>query len=377
MAQEHFIDPARLLTKFKFSQLTGGVMLIKAQLNNLPDTLNFILDTGSGGISLDSTTCSYLKIAHEPSGKTISGIAGVKKVDFVKNRDLILPGLAVKSLDFYVNDYEILTSVYGEKIDGIIGYSFLSKYLVKVNNDSLTVEVYQPGEIRYPRGGHLLHPTFTTLPIQRINIQDARAVNANFYFDTGAGLNFLLNKEFVSDSAFLLKSRRPVYTQAEGLGGKKEMQLTIIREIKFGPYTFRRVPTHLFDDDYNVTSYPFLGGLIGMDLLRRFNIILNYPKKEIHLIPNSHFKEAFDYAYTGMSIYNIDKKIIADDIVPGSPADKAGFLKNDIIISINNNLSNNLAVYKNLFQAASEKIKVIVLRNGEPVMLTFKAGRIH
>ena len=29
-------------------------MLIRAQLNDIPDSLNFILDTGSGGISLDS-----------------------------------------------------------------------------------------------------------------------------------------------------------------------------------------------------------------------------------------------------------------------------------------------------------------------------------
>jgi hypothetical protein len=33
MAQEQFIEkPAQLLTRFRFTQLTGGVMLIKARL---------------------------------------------------------------------------------------------------------------------------------------------------------------------------------------------------------------------------------------------------------------------------------------------------------------------------------------------------------
>ena len=48
--------PARFITSFHFKQLNGGVILVKAQFDNLSDTFNFILDTGSGGISLDSTT---------------------------------------------------------------------------------------------------------------------------------------------------------------------------------------------------------------------------------------------------------------------------------------------------------------------------------
>ncbi len=31
------------------------------------------------------------------------------------------------SLNFHVSDYDILSSVYGDSIDGIIGYSFFSQ----------------------------------------------------------------------------------------------------------------------------------------------------------------------------------------------------------------------------------------------------------
>ncbi|MEJ7822875.1 MAG: aspartyl protease family protein, partial [Chitinophagaceae bacterium] len=352
IAQEQFIEkPAKLITKFPFKQLTGGVILIKARLNDIPDTLHFILDTGSGGISLDTNTCEELKIPHSPSGRTINGIAGIKEVDFAKNNDLVLPGLRIKGLDFYVNDYEILTNVYGEKIDGIIGYSFFSKYIVKVNFDSTTIEVFEPGSIRYPSGGYLLRPLFTALPIQSLRIKDSRTINANFYIDTGAGLSFLLSKDFIDDSTILLKKRVPVTVEAQGLGGKKRMTVTIIKEVKIGPYIFRRVPTHIMDDEYNATSYPYIGGLIGNDILRRFNMIFNYKKREIHLLPNSHYREEFDYSYTGMSIYNIEGKIIIDDIVPGSPAFKAGFQKDDVIMSVDKNFSNDINQYKNILQS--------------------------
>ncbi len=38
-----------------------------------------------------------------------------REVDYAKNNSLIFPGLQVDSLDFYINDYDILSSVYGRK----------------------------------------------------------------------------------------------------------------------------------------------------------------------------------------------------------------------------------------------------------------------
>ena len=72
-AQEEFIPPpAKLIAKFPFKLLTGGIITLKARLSNFPDTLNFILDTGSGGISLDSSTASYLKVQTTLSDRTIA-----------------------------------------------------------------------------------------------------------------------------------------------------------------------------------------------------------------------------------------------------------------------------------------------------------------
>ena len=377
VAQEQFIEkPTKFITKFPFRQLSGGVMLVQAKFNDDTTLLNFILDTGSGGISLDSATCAEFKIPHVPSGKTINGIAGIKEVDFAKNNTLVIGDIKIKNLDFYINDYGILSNVYGQKIDGIIGYSFFSRYIVKVNFDSLKVEVFEPGSIRYPSGGYLLHPLFTTLPIQGLTIKDQRTVEANFYLDTGAGLSFLLSKDFVEDSVFIKKKRKFLPIQTQGLGGKKRMMISMIKEVKMGPYRFRRVPTYILDDEFNATSYPFLGGLLGNDILKKFNIIFNYRKREIHLLPNSHYTDEFDYSYTGMSLFYVDGKVIIDDIIEGSPADKAKFKKDDVLMSVNNNFSNDINQYKDILQSANEKIRVLIMRNNEPFIIDFRVGRI-
>ncbi|HMC99258.1 MAG TPA: aspartyl protease family protein, partial [Ferruginibacter sp.] len=336
---------------------------------NIPDTLNFILDTGSGGISLDSSTCIEFKVALKPTDTTITGIGGIRKVPFAFDQQLHLPGLTVKHLNFHVNDYDVLSSVYGDKVDGIIGYSFFNRYIVKLDFDSNMVEVYTPGKIEYPRDGTTLHPVFTALPIQWLQMKDRKKASFNYYFDTGAGLCFLLSDQYVRDSGIILSRRKPVVTGAEGMGGKLQMRLTVVKELKVGPYRFRKVPTYLYNDDYNVTSYPFVGGLIGNDLLRRFNMILNYQAREIHLTPNSHFNDAFDYAYTGLGIYYVNGKIIIEDIIPGSPADIARLKVGDEIFSVGTNFSHNIQIYKNILQTPNEDIKVIVYRDGKTVLV--------
>ncbi len=368
---------AQFITKFPFKQFSGGVIVIQARFANMPDTLNFILDTGSGGISLDSATCAEFNIPLTPTDTTITGIGGIRKVSFSFDQTLGLPGLKVEHLNFHVNDYEVLSSVYGEKVDGIIGYSFFSRYIVKINFDSSQLEIYTPGKINYPKQGTMLHPAFTNLPIQWLNIKDKKKLGFNFYVDTGAGLCLLLNEEFVKDSNILLSRRKPVLTQAEGMGGKLQMRLTIIKEVKIGPYRFHKVPTYLYKDDYNVTSYPFTGGLLGNDLLRRFNIVFNYPNREIHLSPNSHFAESFDYAYTGLGIYYEAGKIIVEDVIQGSPADKARFKLNDEVVAVDKNFSLNMQVYKNILQTPNVSIKVIVRRNGVLKELTINTKSIR
>lgn len=377
-AQEMYWEkPAKFITSFPFKQLNGGVVLIKARFSNLTDTFNFILDTGSGGISLDSTTTARYNIPHVPSGRYIYGIAGVRKVDFAPHQSLSFPGLTVDSLDFYINDYDVLTSVYGIKIDGIIGYSFFSRYLVKVNFDSLKISVFNPGYIAYPPHGMLLRPEFQGLPIFPVTMKDSKRFTEKYFFDTGAGLCFLISTQFNEDSSVLIRRRKPVQIQVQGMGGKKRMQLTLVKEVHIGNYKFRKVPTYLFEDEFNVLAYPQRCGLVGNDIFRRFNLIINYPKKEIHLTPNSHFRDPFDYSYTGMTMYSVDGQVYIDDIVKGSPADKAGLMDGDAVMAIDNNFSGNLETYKNLLQRTGFRTAILIMRKNIPTLLYIKIGRIR
>jgi hypothetical protein len=211
---------------------------------------------------------------------------------------------------------------------------------------------------------------------QPMRVKDEKAINTRFLYDMGAGVCMLFNREFVDDSNFLDKKRKVWTKEGEGLGGKIDMELRVIREVKIGPYRFRKVPVYVFQDEFNVTNYPYMGGLIGNDILRRFNVILNYAKGDIHIIPNSQFAQTFDYSYSGIELYLLGGLIIVGDVAKGSPAEEAGVLEGDEVIGVNKNFSQNLNQYKIALQVPNEKIKLIVRRNGEILEFEFKVKSI-
>ncbi|HQV06016.1 MAG TPA: aspartyl protease family protein [Chitinophagaceae bacterium] len=372
-AQEEFVDqPSQELTTVPFTQLTGGILILHARLGDLPDTLNFILDTGSSGISLDSSTAARLQLKPVPTERTIRGIASMHKVSFLYNQTLHFPGLSIQHLDFHINDYTIITAVYGEKIDGIIGYSVLSRYILKIDYDKHEVTFCSNGSLRYPRGGYILRPSFRKLVSQPLRVKDAKKVYSDFLFDLGAGLCMLFSKNFIHDTELLSGKRKKWNKQGEGLGGKLDMELTVIKEVKVGPYRFRKVPVYIFNDDYNVTSYPAMGGLLGNDIMRRFNVVLNYHNGEIFIKPNKHYNENFDYSYSGVELYLVNGIIVVGDIAKGSPAEAAGLREGDQVLGVNKDFSQNLNAYKIALQAAKENVKFYIQRNGDLIDIEFK-----
>jgi hypothetical protein len=284
--------------------------------------------------------------------------------------------LQIDSLSFHINDYSILNSVYGERIDGIIGYSVLSRYIVKINYDSSKIEFWTRGSLKYPRGGYLLKPLINTIPVQNVKVRDGRSISARFLYDMGAGLNMMLSTDFLKDSTLLGKKRKLYAKEAEGLGGKVDMHMTVIREVKLGPYRFKNVPVYIFEDSFNITSYPYLGGLIGNDLLRRFNVILNYDHRDIYLVPNSHFADPFDYSYSGIELYFVDGRIVIGDVARNSPAELVGLKEGDVVVAVNKNFTQNLQQYKAAIQNPGERLKIIIQRDGELKEFEFKIKSI-
>lgn len=359
--------PAKKITSFQFEELHGGLIVVKALLGNSTDTLNFILDTGSGRISVDSNAAVKCGLDIVATNDSVSGIGGFRRIQRVYNTQMHLPGLTVDSLDLNVNNYEGLTASFGTKIDGLIGYSFIHRYILDVNFDSSRITVYSKGEISYPRRSYTWKFKLAYLASTHLFVRDNNRTNSQYYIDTGGGLCMLFTDEFQRDSSLFSSKKKMVQTQVDGMAGKTDVRLTTVREMRLGPYKFRNVPAYIYNDRENALGYPSAAGLIGNDILRRFNWVLNYSKKEMNLHPNRNFYDEFDYAYTGLGIYQVDSVIMITDVITRSPGERAGLLPGDVIISADNVLSTgyNIAQIKAALQNTKRELHIIFLRGGD------------
>jgi predicted metalloprotease with PDZ domain len=93
-------------------------------------------------------------------------------------------------------------------------------------------------------------------------------------------------------------------------------------------------------------------------------------------MPNNHYQDPFDYAYSGLELYFVDGEIILGDVATGSPAEVAGLREGDVLIGINNLLGANIQQLKTALQTAGEKVRVIVTRDGKLMEFSFKIKSI-
>jgi predicted metalloprotease with PDZ domain len=93
-------------------------------------------------------------------------------------------------------------------------------------------------------------------------------------------------------------------------------------------------------------------------------------------MPNGHYNDMFDYAYSGLELYYVDDKIILGDVAVNSPAALAGLKEGDVVVGINNIVGNNIQLFKMALQGVRERIRIIITRNGDLKEFNFKTKSI-
>ncbi len=363
------------IISFPFKLTNGGVIVFDGFIADKTDTLHFIFDTGSGALSLDSSLVASYGIVSTQSERSIKGIGGIKKMQIVENIPLRIASLTMSNMRFYVADYTNIAAYYGINIAGIIGFELLAKYVVKVDYDALKIHLYPINAYKYGPGKTIM-AEIGTIPTIEAYVQDNNSNTGKYIFDSGGGMALMFAEEFNRDFNIIKPNRKKVKSFTEGFGGRSEVEISVIDKVNLYGHKFKNVPVYIYKDTVNVINYPTRKGIIGNDLLRKFNTIFNYTTGEIHITPNKSYFEPFDYGYTGLDLYLVDDKIYAGAVAEGSPAFEAGIQENDIVFGMNSNFSGNIDEYKALLEKYNTTIKVFLQRNGALLEVKLKVGSI-
>lgn len=353
-----------LVASFPIKFIDNNSIYFEAKINN-QKTLTFLFDTGASTSLLDKESAQALNI--NPTFETeVAGAGGNIKYQIAQNQKINIMDIQIDSVDFVLEDLSRLKKAGQYTFDGIIGYSLLKTFITEIDLDQKVINLY-------PRNAKLNLSAYTiqsfdffnniNIPQMRIAIElkNGKKLNGRVFFDSGAGLGLLVNTPFSKKHDIIHSTNKHLTSFNNNLSKKSVMQDIAIKKLYFAGYDFQNLPVSLATDEAGVSSFEGYLGIMGADIIYKFNTILNYDTKKIYLKPNTLFALPFQANLTGFSISTNDKKeIYISKISQESPAYKKGIREGDLLISVNNDNSQDITSYRNLLKAEGKKVRLLI-----------------
>ena len=331
---------------------------------NSGDKLTFYFDTGASTTLLDKTVAERLNLKADFQ-QSVSGSSGNKMYDIVTARTLFLtPQLSIDNVNIVLEDLTRLNASIGNKFDGIIGNDILKHYLTKIDFTKKQILLYPFGEKLNTSTYTIIDFTFNNgIPIPQfpitIQLLNGDKFSGNVLFDSGAGLSLLLNTPFQQKNGVMDKVGNIITSSQNNLSNKTTTTLAVIKSLTIGTYTFDgKVPICISTDKDGVSSYEDYLGILGNDIINRFNIILDYSSKRLYLKPNDLYHKEFITAVSPVKLALIDGKIVISDVIEGTMAYHCGLREGQTVISINGLANQSIQAYRKMLLDENNEVEI-------------------
>ncbi|HPG08338.1 MAG TPA: aspartyl protease family protein [Saprospiraceae bacterium] len=368
-------------------ELKHNFIIIDVRLNGILP-LHFIFDTGAQYTLLFKK--EYSDILRIPYLRRIPILGADLSQELyalvAQNITVDIPGRIKvrKDILIFEEDYFQLDELTGIFIDGILGGDAFKHYVTQIDyrKQILTLtkkeHFQEPGShyhripLRLKEAKPLLNATVT--------LENNARVPVSLLMDTGSGIPLLL---YANTHPNLSIPEKTILGQlGKGLGGYllgymgriKQLDLPSNLEFTNVLASFQRLDSasQIF------TQNNERNGILGNQVLRRFDVIIDYPDSVLYLKPTRSYKQKFNYDRSGMLIYAIGhnlKDFYVNTIIPGSPAEEADIREGDLILKIRGlpaSLFDLTSINRMLMKRPGKKIKVTIERNGERMEKTFR-----
>jgi hypothetical protein len=340
---------------------------------------NFILDTGVDPLIItDSSIVDAAELTSLRKVKINGAGDGEELTAYISNNINAKVGQASMKLIPTVilkEDVFNLSTFLGMKIHGLIGYNFFNSFIVKINYTQLRLSFSLPQTRKKITWNKLDLEFLDNKPYVNVDLQvpDLGQIKAKLIIDCGA--SHALSLESYNEGIFPLPNPNFQANLGVGLGGKINGSIGRISSIKLGTFDLKNVLTSFpnYSDVAAKTKQKQRTGNLGAEILKKFTVIFDYQDGAMYLKKNNHYNEAFEHDMSGIELYVDDKlfnRVFISRVEPASPAEKAGILANDEILSINFMGVNNYSL--------DNIINLLKSENGRTVLIEFvRNGKVY
>jgi hypothetical protein len=208
---------------------------------------------------------------------------------------------------------------------------------VEIDYARSVLTVHEPDRFRYRGTGTALPITFVgqhPYVKGRITLPGEKPIEGRFVIDTGSTQALVLNPTFVEANRALEKVPRSIRVRLGGVGGPSISPMGRIERLELGAYSMSGPTAVLRQPGPGHTSAEGSAGNIGGDILRRFKVILDYPRKRMILERGPSFEEVFQADMSGLQFWVRDDSTRAVEVVivqDRSPGSDLGVAVGDVL----------------------------------------------
>lgn len=307
--------------KIRF-ELLNNLMVVPLEVNGTQ--LSFILDSGVGKPilfnladrdSIELKNVRKLTIQGLGSGEPIEALSSVGntfRLSSLVNRSQQVYVVLDKDLNF--------SPALGIPIHGIIGYDLFRDFVVEINYGRRYIRFHDPDTYKARKGKGM-----QTLPLDvdrkkaflegSVVVRDGQQmVPVRLLMDTGSSDAVWLFPD--PEEGLEVPEKHYEDYLGKGLSGTIYGKRTKISQLRIGDFVLTDAKAAFPDMD----SFQGIGelgerdGSLGGELLKRFNMVVNYPAGEITLSRNSHFRDPFLFNRAGIELEHAGMRYIAERI---------------------------------------------------------------
>lgn len=360
-------------------ELYGEHLFIKLTVNNSDEELDFIFDTGDGLSVLSLEAAERLnirsdkKVAETSAGGRVTGY-------LVKHNALHLDKIEIDNVKLYETSLNHLETAIGRRIDGIIGYDLLHNFVVEVDYNSMEFHIYNSDKYKYSGNGTSMKIQFKhAIPYVpgKVVLTNGDLLKGDFYLETGARTDLDFNTPFVNSKGLKDRVGDTYSYLVTGLSDHETVHTRgRIKNFSIKGFDFENLPVGLSQELGGIQGDTEMAGIIGNEILHRFNIVFDYKNRKMWWSKNSKFDERFFVNSSGI-LLQLDKslsKLMVHQVNAGSPAEEAGVLTNDEITEINGKPFSdcNLVKVRDILSSETGEVSLRLIRGSKMLKVDLK-----
>jgi predicted aspartyl protease len=359
-----------LLAEIPF-RLHGSFIVTEISIDE-SSPLNFIFDTGAGGTVISASTAARLGIVGD---ETVPREGATGMAEIVRSTDHIVyvEDIIFQDITLGIAELGHIEKRIGTPIDGVIGWLILSQYAVRIDYDTMLIEIYDNNKFEYDFGdsGYTLEVRGTAIFTDVTTaFKSGNIFTGKVLVDTGAGSTFYFNTPFIEENNLLAEMDTYYERETQSISTESAYAYTtMLANLSIGDYEFSTLPVTMTIAEAGASSWSGPMGILGNDVLKRFNVFIDLRQDMMSLEPNRLYQDQFEVNCSGLELVTDDafQRVIIDHVYAGSPAHEAGLEVGDEIVQISGaNVSDlQLPQIRTMLSHDGQEIELLIDRENE------------